>query len=174
MRGMTTISRRRNLPGLALLAGVLLLGSTGGAVAGSMITGARIKDGTVTSADLKDKTVRTRDLRPATVKKLRGHTGPAGPAGAPGAPGVAGPQGPAGISGYQVVTVSKPVAANTPADIQAACPLQKNVLGLSAYWQTSSAAVQAQLFSTNVGRGYTTGIPTQDTLFIKVVCAVVD
>lgn len=39
---------------LALLVVVLLVGSTGGAVAGALITGKQIKDGTVTGKDIKD------------------------------------------------------------------------------------------------------------------------
>lgn len=39
---------------LALLVVALLLGTTGGAVAGALITGAQIKNGTVTGADIKD------------------------------------------------------------------------------------------------------------------------
>ena len=95
---MTTFPLR-SLPAAALLGGALLLASTGGAVAGSMITGAQIKDGTVSSADVKNKTLQVGDLAPATLAKLRGKTGAAGPEGPQGAPGAQGPQGPEGPQG---------------------------------------------------------------------------
>lgn len=45
---------RRTPFALALLVVALLLGTTGGAVAGGLITGAKIKDGTVTGVDIKN------------------------------------------------------------------------------------------------------------------------
>ncbi|WP_134740612.1 hypothetical protein [Nocardioides sp. 503] len=71
---------------LALAAGALLLSAGGGAVAGTMVTGAQIKDNTVASADVRNKSLRTKDLAPATVTQLKGRTGAPG---APGRPGVA-------------------------------------------------------------------------------------
>ncbi|WP_134740614.1 hypothetical protein [Nocardioides sp. 503] len=69
---------------LAVAAGALVLTATGGAVAGTMITGAQIKNGTVTSADVKDRSLRTADLAPKAVARLRGQQGPKGQPGAPG------------------------------------------------------------------------------------------
>lgn len=100
--------RTRNAVPLALLAaGCLLLGSTGGAVAGGLVTGSQIKDGTVTGKDVKNKSLSAKDLNPATVAKLKGGQGPAGPAGpagttgSEGARGQAGPEGPQGPQGPQ-------------------------------------------------------------------------
>lgn len=82
--------------GVALL---MLLTTTGGAVAGGLITGKKIKDGTITSADIKDKTIAKKDLA-ASALAATGATGPAGPPGAPGADGV---QGPRGFSAWDVI-----------------------------------------------------------------------
>jgi hypothetical protein len=80
------------------LAVVLLLTTTGGAVAGGLITGKKIKDGTVTSADIKDKTVTSKDLA-ASALAATGATGPAGPIGATGTTGAPGAAGATGVPG---------------------------------------------------------------------------
>lgn len=86
---------------VAVVAGgalVLALGSTGGAVAGALITGKQIKDGTISSADIRDKTITKADL----AKSARGAAGTAGPRGAAGPQGpqgAAGPAGPQGVPG---------------------------------------------------------------------------
>lgn len=85
-------SRPPLLP-LAVLVGALVLATTGGAVAGSMITGRQIKNNTVTSADVRDGNLRRADLSPDALVP-----GPAGPAGPAGADGSQGPEGPAGTS----------------------------------------------------------------------------
>lgn len=48
---------------LALLLVTLILGTTGGAVAGAMITGAQIKDGTVGSADIRNGSLTGTDIK---------------------------------------------------------------------------------------------------------------
>jgi hypothetical protein len=85
--------------GLALL---LLLTTTGGAVAGGLITGKKIKDGTITSADVKDKSIAKKDLA-ASALAATGATGPAGPTGATGAAGAAGANGTRGFSAWDVI-----------------------------------------------------------------------
>lgn len=55
-------ARRRTPLALAVLVAALLLGTTGGAVAGAMITGSQIKDGTVASADIKNDSLSRADL----------------------------------------------------------------------------------------------------------------
>jgi hypothetical protein len=102
-------TRETHRPGrlgpIALVAaGCLLLGSTGGAVAGGLVTGSQIKNGTVTGKDVRDRSLAATDLSPATVAKLQGAKGPAGPqgpAGPVGPEGRQGPQGPAGQQGQQ-------------------------------------------------------------------------
>ncbi|MCX6398325.1 MAG: hypothetical protein NTX33_00140 [Propionibacteriales bacterium] len=48
---------------LALLLVTLILGTTGGAVAGALITGAQIKDGTVSGADIKNNSLSGADIK---------------------------------------------------------------------------------------------------------------
>lgn len=76
--------------------GCLVLGSTGGAVAGSLITSAQIKDNTITTKDIKNGTLINKDFAPGTLVK-----GPKGDPGAKGAPGATGEQGEQGIQGIQ-------------------------------------------------------------------------
>jgi hypothetical protein len=89
----------RSAPVVLVAAGCLLLGSTGGAVAGAMITGKQIKDNTVTTKDIKNGSLAVKDLSKSTRKVLAGTPGPAGatgargPAGANGANGANGPRG---------------------------------------------------------------------------------
>jgi hypothetical protein len=145
----------------------IFLAATGGAVAGALITGKQIKDGSVTGKDLKDKSVAATDL--AADARVPGPAGPAGPPGQPGAPGAAGP---ATIPGYAIVSNDLAVSANADAELTVFCPAGKLVLGVSAFWLNSSAAVQSVVNITGVsGVGYTDGIPTADTLRVRVVCA---
>ncbi|MFC6042730.1 hypothetical protein ACFP8W_02380 [Nocardioides hankookensis] len=92
--------RRRRLPRstAALVAGtvvVLALGSTGGAVAGSLITSKQIKNNTITTADIKNKTITNKDLARSALPRT-GPKGATGATGARGPAGQAGAQGPAG------------------------------------------------------------------------------
>lgn len=70
------------------LVGVIAFVGTGGAVAGTAITGANIKNNTITGADIKDHSLAGKELNATTVGNLegdrgpkgeRGDTGPAGP-----------------------------------------------------------------------------------------------
>ncbi len=60
---------------LAFLVVALLLGTTGGAVAGALITGSQIKDGTVTSADIKNGSLTAVDIadEPAIYAASKGY-----------------------------------------------------------------------------------------------------
>ncbi|MDQ3645980.1 MAG: collagen-like protein [Actinomycetota bacterium] len=141
--------RRSALP--VAVIGVLLL-TTGGAIAQSLITSSDIKDDTIRSVDIKNRTIRGRDLRETLLDRLstpgpQGPQGPAGPAGPEGPVGPQGPQGPVGpqgpagpagsagpqgapgISGYQVVTASTEPSSDTSQLVIAGCPEGKNVLG---------------------------------------------
>jgi hypothetical protein len=58
----------RSTPAILVLAVCcLLLSTTGGAVAGGLITGAKIKNGTVTTKDIKNGTVKSEDIRDGAV-----------------------------------------------------------------------------------------------------------
>jgi hypothetical protein len=92
--------KARRIGPIALVAtACLLLGSTGGAVAGGLVTGSQIKNGTITGKDVRNKSLSETDLSPATVSKLQGTKGPAGPTGPQGDRGPAGPTGPQGPAG---------------------------------------------------------------------------
>ncbi|WP_134738517.1 hypothetical protein [Nocardioides sp. 503] len=68
----------RSVPVLVIAAVCLLLASTGGAVAGSLITGKQIKDNTITSRDIKNRTLTGKDLSKKTVASLKGSQGAPG------------------------------------------------------------------------------------------------
>lgn len=125
---------------VALLA--LMLGTVGGAVAGTLITGAQVKDGSLTGADVKNRSLGAVDLSAAAVRSLRGQRGPqgvAGPAGLQGPSGLAGPAGTPGtaifdgpipsgktVTGTWGTIVGSPVAAE-PAFSREAFPVRAPV-----------------------------------------------
>ncbi|SDC39977.1 collagen-like triple helix repeat-containing protein [Nocardioides lianchengensis] len=108
---MTVRTRPRRLPAVVALSVAALLLTSGGAVAGTLITGAQIKDGTVTTKDVKDRSLRTADLSRATVQQLR-TPGARGPAGAPGTPGT--PGAPGLVRGYGRVAPNGTVSQASP------------------------------------------------------------
>ena len=63
---------------ILIVAGLLVLGSSGGAVAGGLITGKDIKNGSVTGKDIRNRSVQTKDLARGTVSRLKGATGEPG------------------------------------------------------------------------------------------------
>lgn len=65
----------RSTPAVALLAVALLVSASGGAVAGSLLTGKNIKDGSLTTKDVRDGTLRTADLSDAAIATLGGGGG---------------------------------------------------------------------------------------------------
>ncbi|WP_193611680.1 hypothetical protein [Nocardioides lijunqiniae] len=138
----------RSTPAALLLCGAVLLAGSGGAVAGSMITGAQIKNGTVTSADLKNKTVKPSDLSPATTRKLQR------------------------VGAYQRVTQSVVVAPGDNGQIAAQCAPGSMVLGVAAHWQLSFAGPQTLINPANtVGMAYgINNAGANDTLIVDVTC----
>ncbi len=160
-------SVRRSIPTIAIAGVLVAVSATSGATAALVITGKDIKDNTVTSKDIKNKTLVKKDFKPSTISALEGDTGPAGPAGAPGAPG---------ISGYQIVTVSATVPADSGGEVTGTCPTGKKVLSAAAELVNSydGTAVTIDLnatFATAYAYNYDT--TAADTLNIDVVCAVV-
>ena len=152
----------RSAAAVLIASGALLLSATGGAVAAHLITSSDIQDETIRSVDVKNGTLKTGDISAAARAALQGNTGPAGPQGSP------------GISGYQILQASKPVAANTPTDIVLLCPVGKKVISGSGHWSTSNVAVQFILKGDGTGgTSFTSGIPTADTLFVRIICGVV-
>jgi hypothetical protein len=142
-----------------LLGAALIVSSTGGAVAGSLITGKQIKNGSVTGKDIKDKSIAATDLAPGAV-----------------AAGPAGPPGPAGIPGYEIVfTVGPTVAAGASSQLTAACPAGKKALGGGGYWFKSNYGVQVfPVLGTSQTTWGVAGVNQgvdPDALRLSIVCA---
>ena len=112
----------RSTPVLVLVAGALLLGSTGGAVAGSLITGAQIKDGTLRGVDVRNGSLGAADLKNSARLTFTA---------------------PSEVSGYEVVTEQVTVAGSTVGTAQATCPDGKVVTGAGSYWTLTYVAPQA-------------------------------
>jgi len=148
---LTTMTKLpRSAPAIAVIAAIALTAGTGGAVASHLITSSDIQDGTIRSVDVQNGTLTNADLSAATKASLQG------------------------ISGYQILQASKPVAANTATNIALVCPTGKKMLSGSGHWKLSNEAVQFVLGgSGSDGTSYTSGIPTNDTLAITIICAVV-
>ena len=127
------------LPAAALIAAVMAVSASTGAVVAAMITGADIKNNTVTSADLKNKSVTGKDVKDgaltaadlssATVSALKGTNGAAGAAGAAGTPGV---------SGLVQVEATAVVAPSDAKVLKVTCPAGKKILGIAADWSTTN------------------------------------
>jgi hypothetical protein len=159
MKITATKPSSRSLLALGIVALLLVLTSTGGAVAGAMITGKQVKDGTITTKDVKDKTLTSTDLAPATIKALagkagsagaQGSEGPRGPAGQPGATGPAGPQGiagpvgaagargAAGANGLTVVTIRSTSIEPSPTGGAVEVMCHDDERAVSASYETSA------------------------------------
>jgi hypothetical protein len=127
MRTSTREPRARTWPIVLVAAGCLLLGSTGGAVAGSLITGKDVKNGSLTGKDVKDKSLGSDDLSPEAVSALRGASG------APGAPG---------LNAYQALDgAQKTVVSGGDILTDLACPSGTTVLGADIRVVSGTAAV---------------------------------
>ena len=130
------------LPAAALIAAVMAVSASTGAVAAAMITGADIKNNTVTSADLKNKSVTGKDVKDgaltaadlssATVSGLKGTNGTNGAAGAAGAAGAP------GVSGLVQVEATAVVAPSDAKVLKVTCPAGKKILGIAADWSTTN------------------------------------
>jgi len=110
----------RSTPVLVLLAGALVVGASGGAVAGTMITGAQIKDGTVTGADVKNGSIGSQDITPGARSTFL----QASP-----------------VSGYEFLTGRRTVAGSAPGLVEVSCRNDKVITGAGSCWE--SVAPQA-------------------------------
>jgi hypothetical protein len=159
-------SVRRGLPTIAIAGILVAAAATSGATAALAITGNDIKNGTVTtkdikndnlkSKDIKDGTLKTKDLDDSAVDDLKGATGPAG------APGV---------SGYQIVSVTVPIAANSTATVQTSCPAGKRVLGAAAHLAASFDGTAVDIEATTASAKAENTTAVADSLILDVVCA---
>jgi len=175
---MTGPEQQRSRAGLVVLvaAGCLLLGSTGGAVAGAAITGKQIKDSSVTGKDIKDQSLEAADLAASAQ-----HAGPQGPAGPAGTPGVKGDKGATGIVDFQTVDgngITINTGTNIP-DLTADCLPGYQVLGGGMGSSTTSVGmvmVQSRPYTvTGTVRGWKVSVTNNSgstqTVFAFATCA---
>jgi hypothetical protein len=161
----------RVLPAAVVLAAVVAVSASTGAVAGAMITGADIKNGSVASADIKNNSVTGKDVKnraltaadlsAATVVTFEGGAGPAGPA------------GPTGFIGLQQVEKTLAVESGATINLVITCPDGKKMLGIAASWTDSVDPTATKVTNLTSGTGYaknTTG--STQTLRVTATCAV--
>ncbi|GAA5124534.1 hypothetical protein GCM10023339_46150 [Alloalcanivorax gelatiniphagus] len=175
----------RVLPAAAVLAAVVAVSASTGAVAGALITGADIKNGSVASVDITNKSVTGKDVKDGALSKAdlsaatlaelmtRGTVGPMGPIGLTGQAGPQGDAGPAGVSGLQYVTNTKSVLAGAGASVYVPCPEGKKVVGVSADWTTTVRPTATSINPDLLG-GAAYGINDTDstkTLRVAATCA---
>lgn len=162
----------RSLPAIIVLAIALVIASTGGAVAGGLITSKQIKDNTIKSKDVHDGTLTVADLSSDTVTSLKGATGPQGPAGPAGPTGQTGPKGAdgaPGVSGRVLVTGDASLGAGGSGFAQATCPAGTVVWGGGGELLTTNDGVQVRLTNTIV---YALAkSPVAQTLRAYAICA---
>jgi hypothetical protein len=156
---------KRYLPGstvaAVLLAAALFASATGGAVAGSVITGKQIKDGSLTGKDVKEKSLQSGDLSDAAAASLRGQ------AGAPGTPGTP------GLSGVEYVHAEKPVPIGGNGAFLLDCPPGKTLLSVAGQWENDYEPVQMAIGPTLVRAiaFYNNQSGSPNELDVQAICA---
>lgn len=121
---MTATPRLRRLaPAALVLAGLVAVSGTTGAVAGAMITGADVKDSSLTGRDIKDGSIGYQDTSLALDREHRK------------------------VGGYQVVRASVQIDDGDTNSVTATCPAGRSLLGTSAWWANSTDAVQVEIKS---------------------------
>lgn len=144
-----------------VLGAAVVVSSTGGAVAGSLITGKQIKNGSVTGKDIKDQSLKTVDLSTDTVTALQGQTG------APGAPG---------LSALQVITVTKPgIPVGENGNVRIDCPVGTALLSADAEWIYRTEAIQIGRPAANLRAAFAfydnTGGHANEQVALTALCA---
>ena len=139
----------------------MVVSSTGGAVAGSLITGQQIKNGSVTGKDIKDQSLKTGDLSAETVASLHGQTG------ATGAPG---------LSALQVVHTTKTgIAVGANGNVRIDCPAGTVLLSADAEWVYRTEAIQIGRPSANLAAAFAfydnTGGSANEQVTVTALCA---
>lgn len=149
----------RGLPLLLVLAGMLVLGATSGAVAGGLVTSAQIQDDTIKSKDVHDGTLKVSDLSDTARADLKGDPGTPGSPGSP------------GVSGWNRVSHSESVLAESNGSSVAHCPAGQKVLGGGGDFSGGYDGVQISLgddFVTVYGHNTKT---VGNTLWAYAICA---
>ena len=140
---------RRTAPAALVIAGLIVVSGTTGAVAGNLITSARIKDNTIQSRDIKNLTIQPNDTSAAFDKYTRR------------------------VSGYSVVTNTVNVPNGTSDNVTASCPSDTSILGTTGWWTNSTDAVQVEPQGTGDTSATAFGANSngqQDTLHIALYC----
>ena len=104
---------RRTVPAALVIAGIVVVSGTTGAVAGSLITSKDIKDDTITTADIKNLTIEPSDTSKNFDKYTRR------------------------VGGYKVIHRTLVVEDGVNGVISIACPGETTILGMTAWWTNS-------------------------------------
>lgn len=161
--------RKHLSPALILSVIAVVLTSTGGAFAATLITGRQVKDSSLTGRDIKNKSLTPADFS-GSVQGPRGLPGPQGSAGAQGTQGPAGPQGPAGIAG--IAAVQGPDVTVAPGDVGSAtatCPAG-TVVGTGFFAGVGDVGF-AQKFGNFVGIAVVNNTTIFITIHAQAICA---
>jgi hypothetical protein len=155
-------------PALVVAAVALLLGLSGTAVAGALITGKQIANNTVASIDVKNGSLQGLDVRNGSLTGLdvkdgslkatdfapgllsAGPAGVAGPQGPQGPQGPAGPQGAPGVAALQIVFADSPSSSDFVRQVEVSCPAGKQVVGGGAHlWQAAGKVALDESYPSN-------------------------
>jgi hypothetical protein len=156
---------------VALCACCLVLGSTGGAVAGAKITGKQIKNESVTGKDVRNGSLTAHDLASGSVSGPRGPAGPKGEIGAPGAPGADGTDGTDGVSGFQTLQATDSTQSAGQLSTSRSCAGSRSLLGAFGYLDNSVHPVMVIWDDANTASAFSSGAPAGNTLTLTITCA---
>jgi hypothetical protein len=159
---------------LALCAACLLIGSTGGAVAGAKITGKQIKNESVTGRDVKNRSLTAQDLAAGTVSGPQGPAGPVGPVGPKGnngTNGTPGTDGTDGVSGYQTLTATDAISSGDNGDASRSCSAGRTLIGAFGYLSVSVHPVMVIWDDADTASAFTQNVPAANTLTLRIICA---
>lgn len=123
-----SLTLRSTAPAALLVAGLVVVASTSGAVAGAMITGKDIKNGTVTSADIKNLSLQASDTSTDFDTYMRR------------------------AAGYSALHRTSVVQAGQGGAATATCPDDTSILGTAAWWTNSTSGPQVEV---DAAGGYT-------------------
>ena len=142
---------RRSAPAALLVAGLVVVSGTSGAVAGTLITGKQIKDGTVTGRDIQNFTLGKNDTSSSLDNYLQR------------------------VSGYRAIHVTASTPSGDSGQVQATCPGETKILGSASWWTSSIASPQVQVseaggYSKSATAYGLNGNGFPDTLHLTLYC----
>jgi hypothetical protein len=162
---------------LALCVLCLVLGVTGGAVAGAKITGKQIKNESVTGKDIKDRSLSSKDFSAGAASSLQGPPGPAGAQGPKGnngtngINGTPGTNGTDGVSGWEMVSATVAITSGNDDSVSKSCTGTRKLLGATGNLTTVVHPVTVVYDDSNTASAFTKDVPSNVTLKITIVCA---